>query len=239
MAATTRLLDICKAYLDCQIRCAEDAKRKNHKRTPHPFVTISRQTGAGGITISGKLVEFLRENDQEATCPWTVFDKDLVEHALNMHQLPQTLKKYMTEEKISEMQGFFEELFGLHPSEWTLVHKVSETIYHLAEMGCSILVGRGAHMITRNLPYGVHARLIGSLEKRIAHIQDYYHLDRTQAIQLIHKEDHGRADYLKKHFGQNVDDPFLYDVVINTDFISYDETARMIGEQVLRIRSRF
>ncbi len=233
---TLKSIDVCRTYLDCQCRCAEDALQNKKKRLIQPFITISRETGAGGITVGEKLVRFLREKDKEATCPWTVFDKNLVQRALEEHDLPKTIEKYMAEDKISETQSFFEELFDLRPSEWTLVHRTSETILRLAQMGDVVLVGRGANVITRKLSPGFHVRLVGSLKKRVRHTQAYYHLGQEQAAEMIRKEDRGRAEYLKKHFNRVIDDPLLYNLVVNTDEISYEDTARMIGEQVLRIR---
>jgi hypothetical protein len=38
---------------------------------------------------------------------------------------------------------------------------------------------------------------------------------------------------LKKHFGQDLDDPLLYHMIINTDRIPYERAAQIIGEAVL------
>ena len=226
-------LEVCKAYLNCQCQCAEDAARKNQVRQQHPFVTISRATGAGGITVGERLAQFLNEHDHEATCSWTVFDKDLVQTVLKEHNLPDFIGRYMPEDKKSEVEDFFEELFNLHPSEWSLVHKVSETIMHLAQMGECILVGRGANIITRKLPYGFHVRLTGTLKYRVHHIQAYYQMGYEEALRFVQNEDRGRKEYFKKHFAKEIDDPLFYDLTINTDSISYHFAARLIGKAVL------
>lgn len=229
--------DIFESYVACQIKTLENLGKQRVVSTG-PFVTISRQTGAGGITIGEKLVAYLWENDKGAVCPWTIFDKTLVDHVLKEHQLPEKISEYMPESKVSQMDDIMEELFGLHPSEWTLIHKTSETILNLAQMGNVILVGRGAHIITKKLPNGFHVRLIASIEKRIEHLQEYYKLDRKHAIKLMEKEDKGRCDYVKEHFDKNIDDPLAYDLVINTDRLSYDQAAKLIGREVLEIRKK-
>ena len=221
-----------KAYFDCQCRCVEEGRKGDRKL---PFVTISRQTGAGGITIGNNLVELLNREDAKRTCPWTLFDKNLVEEVVEEHQFAKEVSKYMPEDKISELRDLVEEMFGLHPSEWTLVHRTSQTILHLAEMGNVILVGRGANIITHRLEHSFHVRLVGSLEKRIAHAADYYHLSREEAKKLVEREDKGRRDYIKKHFDKNIDDPLLYHLVINTDHVSYEDAAQMICNQVLHV----
>ncbi len=220
------------SYIACQARL-EKARRSEEKKLA-PFITISRQAGAGGITVGEKLAAYLQKEDKEALCPWTLFDRSLISAVLSEHMLPQEFDKFMPEDKISEIKDMMEELFGLHPSEWALAHKTSETILHLAQMGNVILVGRGANVITRKLlSTGFHVRLVGSLENRIKHVEVYYHLNRNEAVQFIKKEDEGRKSYLKQNFDKNIDDPLLYDVVINTDHMTYDAVARLIGDSVI------
>ena len=230
--------NVWNSYIACQARCFEKARQTETEKLA-PFITISRETGAGGITVAEKLSEYLKKNDQTALCPWTLFDRNLISTVLSEHSLPQEFSKFMPEDKASEIRDMMEELFGLHPSEWALVHKTSETILHLAQMGNVIIVGRGANVITRKfLSSGFHVRLIGSLPMRTRHIQDYYHLKYDDAVEFIKKEDGGRKRYLKQNFDKDINDPLLYNIVINTDFISYDDAARMIGDEVLRLSER-
>ena len=123
-----------------------------------------------------------------------------------------------------------EELFGLHPPSSTLVRQTAETILHLIGLEKVIIIGRGAGIITRNLDYVFHVRLVGSLEKRLEHMQEFYKLERKAALDIIQKEDRGRQRYLKKYFNLEIDDPLLYHVVINTDVVPYVTAARMIGD---------
>ena len=228
--------NVWNSYVACQARYFEKA-RQTEEKNPTLFITISRQAGAGGITVGEKLVAYLEKHDQEVFCPWTLFDRNLISAVLNEHNLPQEFAKFMPEDKVSEVQDMMEELFGLHPSEWAFVHKTTQTILHLAQMGNVILVGRGASVITRKfLSTGFHVRLIGSLPMRIRHIQDYYHLKQDDAINLIKKEDGGRKRYLNQNFDKDINDPLLYDLIINTDFISYDDAAQIIGDHVLRLK---
>ena len=228
-------LKSCKSYIECQFR--ETESKTNEVR--RPFVTISRQAGAGGIAIGRILSDYLRRRDKSAKCfcAWTVFDKNLVAEVIKTYNLPERLQKFMNEEKISEMDDILGELFRLHPAKWTLVQKTSRTILHLAQLGYVILVGRGANVVTHELEGGFHVRLVGSLEKRLKHLQEYYGFNALQAAEFLKTEDEGRKSYLKNYFGKNIDDPLLYDLVINTDFISYDNAARIIGRAVLAGKS--
>lgn len=217
-------------YVECQSRLPVE---KGGRVVVRPFVTISRQAGAGGITVSEKLAQYLNEHDSKL-CPWTVFDQNLIEKVREEHNLPERFAPYMGEDKINEIDDTLEELFGLHPAKWALVHRTTETILHLGQMGRCILVGRGAHVVTAKFPGGFHVRLIGSLEKRVRHIQEYYDFNRKEAAEFIKKEDRDRAGYVKKYFDRKIDDPLLYHLVINTDLVSYEDAAKIISAAVLK-----
>ena len=209
----------CENYLKSQMLRLSN-RDVTTTREQHPFITISRQAGAGGITVGRMLEAYLKEHDKKADCPWTLFDKELVKKVAEEHNIPEEFSEYMKEDKASEIQEILEEIFRLHPPDWVLAHKTSETILHLAEMGHVVLVGRGSNVVTRKLSGGFHVRLVGSYEKRLKHIQAYYGFSLKTSEEFIKKEDEGRKKYLKTYFGQNIDDPLLYDLVVNTDSIS-------------------
>ncbi len=229
--------DLINTYLEYQLRCLGNASRQK-KALANPFVTISREAGAGGITIGQKLIEFLKKNDKAASGSWTVFDKNLVTKVLEEHNLPARFAELMPEGQVPGVEQFIEELYDLRPSEEALLHKTTQTIFHLAQLGNSVLVGRGSNIITQKLPYGFHVRLVAPRDKRIPHIQEYYRLTRERAVAFIKAEDTGRKKYLKKYFDKDIDDPLLYDLVINTDSVPYEDTALIIGEEILRIRAK-
>lgn len=198
-----------------------------------PFVTISRESGAGGSLAAEKLIQFLNENDFNKECKWTLFDKNIIEKVIEQHNLPENFKNYFSEKKISEIQSAFEQLMGLHASITKLTTKICSTILNLASMGNVVIVGRGANILTRNLPGGFHVRLIAEFEWRIKRVEMLYNYDRAQAVRYIENIDSGRKEYVKKLFSKNIHDPLLYDIVIKTNSWTIDETAEIIGRSVL------
>jgi hypothetical protein len=201
---------------------------------PKLAVTISRQTGSGGHAVGEKLLAYLQANAPKNDYPWVLFDRNLVEKVLEEHKLPSRLSRFMPEDRISELNDVIQEMFGLHPPFWTLVRLTAETILHLAEQGNVILIGRGANLVTSQLQHVFHVRLVGSLDNRVAHIQEIRGVGKKEALELVRKEDSGRRRYLKKYFNRELDDPLLYDLVINTDSMSYEDAACIIGDAALR-----
>ncbi|HEY5914798.1 MAG TPA: cytidylate kinase-like family protein [Verrucomicrobiae bacterium] len=225
-------LERCLSFINCQLQGSRGRtpayRDGEHKRA----VTISRQAGSGAHMVAAKLAELLQAQEPPEQCPWAVFDRNLVEKVLEDHNLPSRLAKFMPEDKISGISDTMDELFGLHPPSWTLVHKTAETILHLADLGNVIIIGRGAALITAKLDYVFHVRLVGSVERRAQYLMLHNSLPEKAALDLVQQEDQGRKRYLKKYFDKDVDDPLLYHLTINTDVVPYEEAARIIAGAV-------
>src|ERR1041385_5918223 len=141
----------CLVYIGAQLEADTKSARGQARKRVQPSVAISRQTGAGGVPIAEHLAEYLQSHGPKPQRPWTVFDKNLVEQVLKDHDLPQEIARYMPEDRISQILDMVEEVLGLHPASWTLLHQTTETILHLAELGNVIMVGRAANVITAQL----------------------------------------------------------------------------------------
>lgn len=229
---TDKTLQAFHDYMECRIRGAQD--RRKDTPQPKPFITLSRQAGARGITIGRELVSYLSAASAASEgCPWILLDKELAARVIAEHGLPERLERYLGETKISELRDLLDEALGVHPSSLTLVRQTSETILRLAQAGQVVLVGRGANHVTRRLPGGFHVRLIGSPAGRLRHLQQYYGLDAAQASALMKREDEGRAAYVKRNFNADIDDPLSYDLVLNVDRLDTSLVARLIGEAAL------
>ncbi len=219
------------AYLECQAQVPKPVRVYTSQRMA---VAISRQTGSGAIRIAELLAEYLQAHGPVDDRPWTVFDKNLITKILEDQHLPARLAKFLPEDKVNAITDAVDEILGLHPPSWVVVRNSTQTILRLAELGNVILVGRGANAITGRLPNVLRVRLVGSLEKRIARIQELEHLNHEQARAFVERSDRGRIRYVQKYFHQDISDALLHDLTINTDRFSNEDVVRLIGDTVLR-----
>ena len=211
-----------------------DHVKKAALECPRLFLTLSRQPGAGAISIGEKIAEFLNaEKKITWPTPWKVFDKDLLKTIVEEHNLPEKCKKYMPEGKLSTIQDILDDMLGLHPSAIALVHRTNETLLHLAHLGNTIIVGRGGCLVTRKLQGGFHVRLVGSLDKRVRRVIEFSKINKKEAEKLVAKEEKDRKKYFNEYFNKNIEDPSLYDLTLNTDFISFDDAAKIIVHAAL------
>lgn len=189
-----------------------------------PSITLSRQAYSGAHFISEILKDRLEKDPLLGGERWELFDKELVDRILEDHDLPRIIARFMPEDRDHELSGLINELVGLHPSLWELFHYTCDTLLKLARVGNVILIGRGAHIVTRGLPAVARVRLIAPAGERIRRAAVREDISEKEAARLIRKDDAARQAYTQSHFNERIDDPLAYDLVLNTAGI-YPETA--------------
>jgi cytidylate kinase len=197
-----------------------------------PFVTVSRQAGAGAETVAGLLAAKLNAQGPADAQPWTVFDKNLIDRVLADQDLPQEIAKLVEEDKDTTIKAIVGELLGLHPSMWTIFHHTSDTILKLARLGRCIIVGRGGNIVTAKLKGGIHVRLVAPENIRLAHLVKHFGLDEKSAAKYLRDHDEGRRRYVKTNFERDIEDPLLYDAVLNTGLLGFEKTADLLAGMV-------
>jgi cytidylate kinase len=227
-AMKKNLLDSFRRYMEAQHAFAKAAPKPQR-----PAITISRQAGAGAVTIAHLAAKILDDKcPGNPKVPWAVFERNLAEEVLRQHDLPAKLERFMPEDTSFPLNDVVDELLGLHPSSWTLVQHTTHTIRRLASLGNVILVGRGSNIIAAHMPHVFHVRLIAPLKERVRHLQEFYQLKRAEAVQSAHDLDEGRRRYVRRYFRGDVEDPLHYHLTINTTQTGFQKAAQIIANLV-------
>jgi cytidylate kinase len=229
-------LQVFSGYLQSQVAAQERAYEPQQ-----PAITISRESGSGAVTIAQMLVDRLNalSKSPESSTSWTVFDSNLAKQVLVDHELPQNLERFMVEDSRLPVETIVEELLGLHPTPWIFVQQTTRTILRLAGLGRVILVGRGAEVVTRRLPHVFQVRLVAPLDQRIQHVAQYYNLSEADAAKKVKEDDHARRRYLRRYFDADIEDPHLYDLVVNTGRLGFARTAELVANAAMRHYEEF
>ncbi len=214
----------CASFIGAVVQRKDSVSTIIHK----PSITISRQAGARGITIGCLLQKVL--NERCADRDWTLFDKNLIKKVLEDNHLPGQLENHMPEDKVNELQSLIGEIIGLHPPHWELFEKTSKTIVRLLHQGHAIVVGRGASILAPDRRWTLNVRLVGSDKCRIRHLMTSRNLSLEKASEYVVEHDATRQAYMKSYFNEDVDNPLLYDLIINTDRMKDEVVARIIIE---------
>jgi len=221
----------CKRYIEQHSKVTAESSKY---RMIFPCVAISREPGVGANTICGKVLDILQSKTKEPEENWAYFNRTLLERVLEDSQLPKVVSEYLSEDKYSHFDDAVSELLGLRPSEWTILQKTTETVLQLGRMGKVIIVGRGSVIITSKLPNAFQIRLVAPLENRIIHTMKKRSVNRITAMKLLEKESLARKKYIKSNFHRDINDPTLYNLIVNTGKFTYDEAAEIIATAVIK-----
>jgi len=91
-----------------------------------------------------------------------------------------------------------------------------QIIEEVADTGGAVIVGRGSQMLLADRSDVLHIRVVAPLAQRIHYVMQREHLNEIHARALIQQKDRRLAYYHKSLYGRSVDDPQLYDQVINS-----------------------
>lgn len=197
---------------------------------PKPAITISRQAGAGAITVAHLVAEQLdKQCPGEPPRPWAVFDRNLAAKILEDHNLSAKLEQYMPEDTRFPLTDALEALLGLHPGTWKLEEYAKETMRTLAAMGNVIVVGRGPAVVTAFLPRILHVRLVAPFDFRVQHFAEFYDTTVEKATHLVRERDEARRRHVKSYFNADVNDPSHYHLIINTERNGFKGAAQIIS----------
>ncbi len=203
------------------------------RKTGYPFITISRQAGAGGHTLAEAVMkEMEKRQNQPLFHAWQIFDNELCQLVMKDERLSVTLEFLMSERFRSEAEDFWAEFLGKESPQHTVVKKVFECVRTLAKVGKVIIVGRGGACLTRDLPHGIRVRLVAPLPLRVKRVAELMKIKESDAKKIVEEWDHSRAKLLKTFFNRQIDDPLLYDVTWNTGDVPMETIASLIVEMV-------
>ena len=202
------------------------ADQQSECREGGPFVTISRQLGAGGSALAKRL---------SGELGWQLFDKEILEAiARNAHTRMRVLDS-MDEHLLGRLEEFINHLIVPESiNQVSFIREMSQVILSLGRGGNTVLLGRGANWLLAN-DCGVRVRLVSSLERRIERIMNREELSRRVARRKVLQEDRSTAEFIRKIFDRDVDDPLGYDLVLNLDRMSEDAAVSAVHSVLRRL----
>ena len=198
------------------------SKRGKTQTAPTPVMTISRQLGSDGTAIARQLGGEL---------DWEVWDRELVDKIANDTHAQREMIVELDEHAASFIKETLQSLSpGKMISSYTYTQYLWGAIMSIGYRGKAIIVGRGANVL---LSRALNIRIIASVNYRIENLMEREEISREEAKRRISHSDHERADFIKKVYGENVDDATRYDLILRTDGLGIEEAV-----QILRAAAR-
>jgi cytidylate kinase len=91
-----------------------------------------------------------------------------------------------------------------------------------------VIRGRGSQFILKDYPDAVHFLIVAPLEIRVMRVMSDKKLGKKAAKQEINRFDSSRHEFIKRYFKTELEDPIHYDLIINTEHLSFEDAASII-----------
>lgn len=197
---------------------------------PGPIVTISRQSGCSAQRIAIKLSKILTGysymSDTKTDVEWQWVDRDMIEVVVDEIIKDVKTGGYDdTEEAVKmliEVGRAFKNETIYDISDSQLINTFKGVVCRLACKGRTIIVGRSAGIILKDLPNKLNVRLEAPAEWRINRIMQLRECSSAEAAQYVKEMDIKRDSFIEKVIGRKATNND-FDVVFNYASLQDDE----------------
>ncbi len=195
-------------------------------------ITISRQFGAGGLTLGKQLADlmgytFIDEEIIQAISKKARVSEDWVqsiekEAGGKLHQfISNLIPRGLMDRLLDDQRGYIDEEI--------YINLLDQIIRQFAEKGECIILGRGGQYILHDHPDTLHILLIADLEDRIAFMQTHYKLEQNKAAQVVSAEEKRRINLYRKFKRSDYDQPEHYHLTLNMSRLSLERAAEIVS----------
>lgn len=201
-------------------------------------ITISRQFGAGGITL-GELVS--------KKLGYRFFDNEIIQMVARKAKVSTNWVASMEKEAGGKIQRFISGMVSRrlvdrildmdhgYIDEEIYVDLLHEIISKIAAEGNAVILGRGSQYILKDEDDTFHVLLVADKEFRIRFIEEKYHLAPKQAVQMVNNEDKRRLNLYQKFGRLDYDSTAHYHLVLNMRRVNLKTAANLMCRMVDRI----
>jgi hypothetical protein len=124
--------------------------------------------------------------------------------------------------------GFAASMDGLRPADVRAL--IRETVVQTAARGNVVIVAHAASFAVEPGPASLRVLITASPQTRAQRVAATHGVDDAQATKAVKDSDSGRRDYLRRFYDVDQESPTDYDIVINTDVVSSEQAADLIGQ---------
>jgi len=198
-------------------------------------ITISRQFGAGGITLGKMIAEKMG---------YTFADSDIIQRVAKEANVSTDWIESFEKEAGSRLSRFISSMVSKRWLDRVLSDErgyLDEQIYldylvlivaQFADEGDVVILGRGSQYILNDHPDAVHILLVDQFENRVQFMMNQYDMPQKKAERMVVNEDRRRLNLFKRLGKSDYENPQLYHLVLNMGRLDLDTARDMVCELV-------
>ena len=183
-------------------------------------VTISRNFGS-----LGKIVGKLLADTLEVRC----CDRYILQEVARRADIDEELVRILDEHVSHIDEHWWSPLITKNTFSYEDYYKyLVKTVFSISLRG-GVIIGRGANLIL-GAERAFRVRIVGSAQKCAERVAERENISFEEALQKVHDVDQERAEYIRKLYETDIDDPQAYDLVLNSDRYDQVQLVEMILE---------
>lgn len=187
-------------------------------------VTVSRNFGALGKEVGQLLADTL-----EVRC----CDRYILQEVARRADIDEELVRVLDEHMSHIDKHWWEALIHKDAFSYEDYYKyLVKTVLSISLRG-GVIIGRGANLIL-GPDRAFRVRIVGSPVKCAERVAERENISFEEAKQKVHDVDQERAEYIKKLYETDIDDPLSYDLVLNSDRYDRIQLVELILEAMQR-----
>ncbi len=189
---------------------------------PGPFITISRQAGCSAQRIAIKLSKILTGysymSETKTDAEWKYVDKDYFTEVVN-EMIDEVKNGEFSDadeaiRSLKQVERAFSDESIYEISDEQLIKTLKGVICRLANQGRTIIVGRSAGVILKDVPNKLNIRLEAPADWRIHRVMQLRDLSWSEAEGYIKSTDTKRDTFIEKIIGRKAENND-FDVIFN------------------------
>jgi cytidylate kinase len=205
-------------------------------------ITIRGKLGSGAPDIGRKAAERLHID---------YIDREIIAEVANRCNLEESevLAKEMPparlQERIAEalargysigdgIQGAYLPFWQIPLGDNRYLEALTSFVQEIAKDHSAVIYGRGSQFILKDYPQTLHVSIVAPLKLRITRVMESMGISEDKAKQEVSHFDCAAREFLKRFFGAEMEEPTHYDLVINTERLTYDDAAAIIASAMYR-----
>lgn len=191
-------------------RLAEEGGKVARRELVHlkqgPWLSVSRQFGSGGGGVAQRVAESLG---------WQVFHKEIVASIARDERNRDRVLSRLDERAVSALSDWLNHLLVPESVDRiSYVREMMEVMWAVARQGRAVLLGRGANWLLDPC-CGLRVRILAPLRKRVSAVAAAKGMDQGEAEKRVREMDEQKAAFIRQVYGESIDDPLGYDLVVN------------------------
>lgn len=116
-----------------------------------------------------------------------------------------------------------------HLDQWTSRQAIVRQVFEAASRGNVVIQGICAPAVLAHARHVIRVRIVGSIEERSRAIVDVHTCsDADSAVQMLRAADVEFANFAERLLKVDVNDPGLYDITLNSDRVSVDDSVLLL-----------